>query len=133
MRILVCGSRHYSNLTAVKAALVKHKPTVVIEGGARGADRLAREAAKALGVPVETYEADWAQYGKAAGPKRNQRMLDEGKPDLVLAFPEADSRGTWDMVRRAWAAGVSTRIAGDCDPPDACLTHGRCWTHSEEI
>lgn len=41
---------------------------------------------------------------RSAGPKRNQRMLDKGKPDLVLAFPGGD--GTADMVRKAKSAGV---------------------------
>lgn len=49
-----------------------------------------------------------ATNGKAAGPIRNQRMLDEGKPDLVVAFP--GGRGTADMVRRAKAAGVPVRL-----------------------
>jgi hypothetical protein len=43
----------------------------------------------------------WA--GKA-GPIRKQQMLDEGKPDLVVAFP--GGRGTAHMVRIARAAGI---------------------------
>jgi hypothetical protein len=46
---------------------------------------------------------DWKRHGPAAGPMRNQRMLDWG-PDLVVAF--AGGKGTADMVRRARAAGV---------------------------
>jgi hypothetical protein len=60
--------------------------------------------AKGIGVPCDVYEADWISLGRKAGPIRNQRMLEEGKPDLVMAFP--GGRGTADMVRRGKEAGV---------------------------
>ena len=90
---------------------------VLIEGGAKGADRLARKAVEALGYAVEVLEflADWDQYGKAAGHIRNERMLDEGKPDVVVAFlskPLAESKGTANMVRLAKGAGVPTYLVG---------------------
>ena len=69
-----------------------------------GADTLGAEWAKAQGIPCEVYMADWEGLGRKAGPIRNQRMLDEGKPDLVVAFP--GGRGTADMVRRARSAGL---------------------------
>ena len=84
---------------------------VIIQGGCpTGVDALARRFAKEYEVPVETYPADWARYGRAAGPKRNQAMADAGA-DLCLAFPSRGrSAGTWDMIRRAVAAGIETRI-----------------------
>lgn len=110
MRVLVTGGRNYDDSRRVSQVLDKlHREaviSVIIEGGAHGADRLAREWA---GHPygcgkVETYEADWENQGRFAGPMRNQRMLDEGKPDLVIAFP--GGRGTADMCRKARKAGV---------------------------
>lgn len=82
------------------------------EGEARGADRLAAEAARRLGIPshrILRFPAKWGKYGKAAGPIRNQQMLDEGKPTLVLAYHNdlENSKGTKDMVSRAEAAGVT--------------------------
>jgi hypothetical protein len=77
---------------------------VLIEGEAPGADTLAREWATEQGIPVERYPADWNRHGKAAGPIRNRRMLVEGKPDLVVAFP--GGRGTANMISQAEAAGV---------------------------
>ena len=53
------------------------------------------------------------EIGKRAGPLRNQRMLDEGKPDLVVAFPGGG--GTKDMVRRAVKAGVSVHEVNRTD------------------
>ena len=50
------------------------------------------------------FAADWATNGKAAGPIRNRKMLTEGRPDLVVAFP--GGRGTADMIAQSKAAGV---------------------------
>jgi hypothetical protein len=52
--------------------------------------------------------ADWDRYGLAAGPKRNQRMLDEYSPEFGVAFP--GGRGTADMIRRLRAASVPLLI-----------------------
>jgi len=105
-RVLVCGGRDYDDEARVFEELDRLKPTFVIEGGANGADSLAWRWAK-RNLPFNsrrTFEANWSAHGKAAGAIRNQQMLDEGKPDLVLAFP--GGRGTADMVRRAKRAGV---------------------------
>ena len=111
MRVLICGSRNWTDGEAIFAALEALPGVhVVIEGEAPGADSLARDAAYALGIPVLPFPADWEKYGRAAGPIRNQQMLEEGTPDLVLAFPIGSSPGTWDMVRRAQAAGIEVRI-----------------------
>jgi hypothetical protein len=56
-------------------------------------------------VPEEPYPADWARDGRGAGFLRNERMLAEAKPHLVVAFP--GGRGTAHMVARAEAAGVA--------------------------
>lgn len=93
---------------------------VIIQGGCpTGVDALARRFAKEYEVPVESYPADWARYGRVAGPKRNQLMADAGA-GLCLAFPSRGrSAGTWDMIRRAVAAGIETRIY-----PEASHEHG---------
>jgi len=78
--------------------------TVLMHGNARGTDRI---AAWRRGVPREPYglpHGEWDELGKKAGPLRNQRMLDEGKPDLVVAFPGGG--GTKDLVSRAVKARV---------------------------
>lgn len=114
MRVLVCGSRTWTSglRIALELDAIQCPPvTCVIHGGAAGADDLAREWAEASGVPCEEYPAEWEKHGRVAGPIRNQRMLDEGKPDLVLAFRMPGvSKGTDDMVRRARKAGVRTEV-----------------------
>ena len=107
MKVLVCGGRHYQHFRKVREALnALHRETPItglITGGCSGADAFAEEWARNGNIPVEVYKADWYTYERAAGPIRNQRML-EAKPDLVLAFP--GGRGTADMLRRAREAGV---------------------------
>jgi YspA, cpYpsA-related SLOG family len=109
MRVLVCGGRDFSDadlLCRELDCIHAHTPiSGIIEGGAAGADDLAAKWSAKTGLPQGVrFYADWAKHGRAAGPIRNQRMLDEGKPDLVVAFP--GGRGTADMVRRAKKAGV---------------------------
>lgn len=113
MRVLVCGGREFDDLQlfmetmddfSTKEDWDNKQPITIIEGGAKGADFLARCWAKYCGWGHAPYPADWKKYGKRAGQIRNQQMLDEGKPDLVIAFP--GGAGTADMVRRAKVAGT---------------------------
>lgn len=108
MRVLVCGGRDFSDTDFAYRFLDefhKHRNIdVVIEGNARGADRIAGYWARRTKIDNLKFEADWELHGKRAGPMRNQRMLDEGKPDVVIAFQ--GGKGTADMVRRAEEAGV---------------------------
>lgn len=106
-RVLVCGGRDFDDGDLVFSVLDEIRPAVVIEGAASGADHHAHNWAINRGRLNETYAANWRLHGKGAGPLRNQRMIDEGKPDLVVAFP--GGRGTADMVRRAKAAGIPVR------------------------
>lgn len=108
MRILVCGSRDWTDQTPIYRELSQYPPgTVVIHGACRGADQLAGHVARMLSFEVLEFPADWS-LGKKAGPMRNERMLREGKPDVVLAFhPNVEwSHGTADMLRRAVRKGV---------------------------
>ena len=112
-RVLVCGSRLWADRVAVARRLAQlPRDTVIIHGGARGADTIAGYTARAFDLTVEEYPADWKRNGKAAGPIRNQRMLTEGRPSIVIAFHEDPrlGRGTADMVRRAKAAGLPIEI-----------------------
>jgi hypothetical protein len=108
MRIIVCGGRDYSNVEMLNLVLdelhAKTPVSMVIQGGAKGADDLAfRWACRTKGVSITTHHAEWDKHGRAAGPIRNARML-EDSPDFVIAFP--GGRGTSNMVKQARAAGV---------------------------
>jgi hypothetical protein len=101
---LVCGGRDYKNTRQVWGVLRVLQPSRVIEGGARGADTLAREWAITNSVPYRTFPADWDKHGKSAGAIRNNQMVVEGQPRLVVAFPGGP--GTANMVRLARTAGI---------------------------
>lgn len=107
-RVLVCGGRDYWDHVRVSAVLDKLHAAkgidLLIEGGANGADHCAASWADDRGVARDQYAADWENHGSFAGPMRNTRMLNEGRPDLVIAFP--GGRGTADMVKKARKAGV---------------------------
>jgi hypothetical protein len=105
MRILVCGGRSYSNkeyLYKILDSLVR--PSVVIHGNAAGADSLADAWAIDRGITAIRCPAKWSQFGRVAGPLRNQFMLDFHKPDVVVAFP--GGAGTAHMVSIAKQADV---------------------------
>lgn len=126
MRVLICGGRDLNSsdvwnwlehnlkselqqlrLQRCFAAYPGKKPIeikCIIHGGARGADEGAAQWGESEHVQTLCYRADWKRHGKAAGPIRNQRMIDEGKPNVCVAFP--GGRGTADMVSRAEAAGI---------------------------
>jgi hypothetical protein len=124
MRVLVCGGRKFSDRDLVFATLDRvHRSqpiTAIIHGGAKGADALAAEWAKARHIVPYAYPPSWTDishpdaiikhassgraYDARAGFRRNQIMLDRGRPDLVIAFPGGS--GTRDMITRAKVAGV---------------------------
>ena len=114
MRVLVCGSRDWVDYQMIKRELVTRSYIeVVIEGEAKGADYMGRIAAEALGIPVEPYPADWDKHSIGAGIVRNRQMLEEGKPDMVLAFHDHlfdGSVGTKHMVQIAKEAGVQVIV-----------------------
>ncbi len=115
-RILVTGDRNWDDwlLILTELANFPRKRTMVIEGGAHGADLYAKWIAEALfgEDSVEEYPANWNQFGKAAGPIRNQQMIDEGFPTTVLAFHSnlIASRGTRDMIKRALKVGLPVKL-----------------------
>jgi hypothetical protein len=100
MRVLVCGGRNHdvqSVLNGLDELEILRGPIrVIIHGASGNTDYAAGRWAMLQGIKVHTF--------KAAGPIRNQRMIDEGKPDLVVAF--TGGYGTADMTRRAIDAGI---------------------------
>ena len=90
----------------------QYKVLITVEGGAKGADSLARMVAGQLQIECREYPANWKLYGKAAGSKRNQQMLDSESPDLVIAFhPDVEnSKGTKDIINRAKNRGITVIV-----------------------
>lgn len=129
-RVLICGSRSWTDSAAVRRVIdALPDGTTIIHGGAPGADSLAGAWAKLRGLTVEVFPADWythltncrcpkgQRFCAAQGPARNAQMLCEGKPDRVVAFRmRGVSRGTDDMTRQARAAGLPVEVIEDDSP-----------------
>ncbi len=114
--IIVCGGRDYDDYNKICSTLWtlegERGRLFIRHGGANGADSLADRWCYQTGHTCQPVFADWRRYGQAAGPMRNQAMLDMKPPvKLVVAFP--GSNGTADMVARAKKAGIEVmEIAG---------------------
>ena len=105
MKVLVCGGRYYADAGKVDAVLKRHVPevSVIIQGGANGADLMAKRWAEGVGIHCATVPAQWGLYGKSAGPRRNAAMLSL-MPDLCIAFP--GGRSTQSMIDLCKTSGV---------------------------
>lgn len=99
MKIIVTGGRNYEDYKAVDKALSSLSPTLIVEGGAKGADRLAREWAIENGIEFITVNAEWAKYAGRAGTIRNAKMLALHSDATVVVFP--GGRGTADCEAKA--------------------------------
>lgn len=117
MRILITGSRNFKDRDLMFMVLHqfseqhKEEEVTIVHGKCpTGADRLAGEVARELGYKVEEHPANWEQYGKSAGPIRNQAMVDLGA-DVCYGFPLGLSRGTRHCMERARKAGIKTYTA----------------------
>lgn len=106
MEVIVTGGRYYDNRAKVYEELDKLKPTKIIQGGASGADFIAKSYAIDNGIPCHTEKADWETYGKAAGPIRNEIMCMKHREATVLAFP--GGAGTANCIRhgKTWCKQV---------------------------
>lgn len=105
MTVIVTGGRDFSNRDLVYRVLDSLKIEVLIQGGATGADWLAKEWAQDRGVYWESYMADWDSYGLKAGPIRNGKMLSAHPTAIVVAFK--GNKGTKDCVTQAKGLGMT--------------------------
>ena len=109
MKIAIVGSRDYAkpqDVTNFVATLPAD--TVVVSGGARGVDSWAERAARARGLAVEIYEANWTAYGRRAGFVRNYTIVKAA--DQVVAFWDGQSKGTAHSIQVARDLGKDVRI-----------------------
>lgn len=110
-RVLICGSRNWTDHAAINARIANLDAScTVIHGGAPGADSAAAEAAYTRGMNVKAYPADWTTHGRSAGILRNLQMLDQ-QPDLVIAFRcTGGSRGTDHTISEARRRGIPVEV-----------------------
>jgi hypothetical protein len=110
--VMLTGGREWTDRDKIRAVLgrIPNGPHRLLHGDAPGADTIGASVAKELGWEVRSFPIN-RKRAKSEGPARNQLMVDQG-PDLVVAFPSPNSRGTWDAVRRARARKIPVEIAG---------------------
>ncbi|AFY61956.1 DUF2493 domain-containing protein [Synechococcus sp. PCC 6312] len=115
-RVVIAGSRQFSDfglLCERLDALLANKlaqgfEVVVLSGACRGADALGERYAQERGFAVERFPAEWAAFGRSAGPVRNRSMAQAC--DAAVVFWDGVSRGTANMVSEAQAAGKPVRV-----------------------
>jgi hypothetical protein len=104
--ILVCGDRNWTGSECMEKVLTKYWNKgydTIIEGGAKGADLMAKEIGEKIGYKIIEVKAEWNTFGKSAGPIRNKKMLNMD-PDLIIAFHEQIrfSKGTKNLLRLSY-------------------------------
>jgi len=113
VRILVCGSRGFDVyrivVDAMENVIVATKGDVIVEGCARGADRLGELYALNAGLILEHHPADWEKYGRRAGFLRNVEMVESGIA-VVAAFWDGTSKGTKHTIAQATARGIPVEV-----------------------
>jgi YspA, cpYpsA-related SLOG family len=123
MRVLITGSRDWEGLAAenrvylvldkvAELSYVLGLPLVLVHGDCpTGADPCADRwgMRRHKFVTVERHPADWATYGKAAGPIRNKIMVDLGA-DMCIGFLRNNSDGTSGTLRLAREAKIPTFV-----------------------
>lgn len=112
MKTIIAGSRWLKSeeLIAVAVKASGFDVSEVVSGGARGTDRLGELWARRHNIPVKTFSARWGQFGLAAGPRRNKEMADYA--DALIALWDGRSRGTKDMIDKAFAARLDIYVFG---------------------
>lgn len=110
--VIVTGSREWSDGALIAAELLRceqdakesgQSQMLLVHGGCeRGADSIAHNWAK--GRPnwsIRMMEPDWAQFGRFAGLKRNEEMVNEYGPKAfaMLAFSVNNSPGTANSIK----------------------------------
>jgi len=112
--LAIVGSRSYNNYNHFSIHLKHYLETYklkidrIVSGGANGIDTLAQKYATEHKIPITIHYADWARWGRSAGPMRNQLIINDATH--LVAFPDSKSIGTWDSVNKAKKKHIPIKI-----------------------
>lgn len=99
MKTAVIGSRSFNDYMFMKEVLRFYTITLLISGGAKGADKLAERYADEHNIKKSIYLPDWEKHPKTAGILRNNLIVSAA--ELVIAFWDGQSKGTKYTIERA--------------------------------
>ena len=108
MKVAVIGSRSFNDYKRLKDTLSKIDVSLLVSGGANGADKLGEQYANENNIPTKIFLPDWEKHGKAAGFLRNTDIINEA--ELVVAFWDQQSNGTRDSIQKAEKQGKKVMI-----------------------
>lgn len=112
MKTIIAGSRTITEVEVIISALLgcpfTSEISEVVSGTAKGVDLLGEQVAKATGIPIKRFPANWEQYGKAAGPIRNNEMAEYA--DALVAIWDGKSSGTKHMIDSAKSKGLNVYV-----------------------
>jgi len=113
MKVIIAGCRHIEDFDLVLGMAECFPITEVVSGGAKGVDYLGEVYASSCGIPLKKFSADWNKHGKAAGPIRNGEMAEYA--DALIAIWDGRSKGTKDMINKAFNKGLKVAVYMDRD------------------
>jgi len=111
--VAIVGCRKFKNYDMFKQKVhewekINGKITMIVSGGATGADSLAERYASENHIGISIFKPDWIKFGKAAGIMRNTDIVNGS--NKLIAFPSKTSVGTWDSINKAKKAGKDVTI-----------------------
>lgn len=108
MRVIIAGSRSFTNYELLCAQCDQHAITEVVSGTARGADLLGERYAEERGIPLKQFPAQWRMHKLAAGHLLNKQMAEYA--DALIAFWDGSSPGTKSMIGLAEKRGLQVTV-----------------------
>ena len=109
MKYAIVGSRNFEDYDLMEEVLDAYTNLdVIISGGAKGADSLARHYAVVNDIKLIEFIPEWSKYGRSAGFKRNKLIIEDC--DICIAFWDTKSKGTKSSINLAKKLNKSLRI-----------------------
>jgi hypothetical protein len=108
MKVAIIGSRGFTDYELIKKTLKPLGITLIISGGAAGADTLGEKYANENGIETLIFKPDWKTHGKIAGFLRNTQIVEAS--ELVIGFWDGTSKGTKDSLDKANKLGKKVLI-----------------------
>lgn len=108
VRVLICSGRFYADIHTLTHVLDLYVRTqtidVLIHGGHHALGSAIETWARDKDIHIIRYPANWALHGKYAETRRNLFMLEDSRPDVLLAFPGGED--TAECIKMAQRIGI---------------------------